>query len=186
MHTVEGFTGPSAKVGRNMLFSATVIIYSMASSFQPAKKMDRAELKIQLVRVIRSRIESHIVDVSGAAPGDAAIYTLSDPRDIRTVRYVGQTSGPRRRYCQHLGAAKLWLPDEVPWWIKRTEMRSLYQWIRNLYREERRLPVMVVTAWANATEALAKEREFICEHLQRQSPLFNRESETVQNQPYLL
>ncbi len=148
--------------------------------------MDRAELKTQLVRLIRSRIESHIVDVSGAEPRDAAIYTLSDPRDVRMVRYVGQTSCPRRRYLQHLGAAKLWLPNELPWWIKRPDMRSLYQWIRNLYRDEHRLPVMVVTAWAKAPDARASERDLIFEHLQRQSPLFNREAEAVQIQPYLL
>ena len=46
------------------------------------------------------------------------IYTLSDPRDLRQVRYVGQTSAPRRRLLQHLNAARLWLPDERPWWIK--------------------------------------------------------------------
>ncbi len=102
------------------------------------------------------------------------------------MRYVGQTACPRRRFSQHLNAARLWLPDEVPWWIKRPEMKSLYQWIRELYLDGQRLPVMVVTAWAQASEALAQERDLIFEHLQRQSPLFNRESDTAKSQPYLL
>jgi hypothetical protein len=149
-------------------------------------EMGRSELKIQIVRLIRSRCASHIVDLSGTEPDDAAIYTLSDPREIRVVRYVGQTSSPRRRFLQHLTAAKLWLPDELPWWIKRPEMKSLYQWIRELYRDERRLPVMVVTTWAQASDALAQERDLICAHLRRQSPLLNRESETFKRQPHLL
>jgi hypothetical protein len=102
------------------------------------------------------------------------------------VRYVGQTSCPRRRFLQHLTAAKLWLPDELPWWIKRPEMRSLYQWIRELYVEECRLPVMVVAVWTQAAEALAEERNLICEHLRHRSPLLNRESETFKNQPHLM
>ena len=148
--------------------------------------MERPEPKIQLVRLIRSRCASHIVDLSGSEPDDAAIYTLSDPREIRVVRYVGQTGCPRRRFLQHLTAAKLWLPDELPWWIKRPDMKSLYQWIRELYLDERRLPVMVVTAWAQASEALAQERDLICEHLRRQSPLLNRESETFSRQLHLI
>jgi hypothetical protein len=148
--------------------------------------MNHPELKIQLVRLIRSRCASHIVDLSGTEPDDAAIYTLSDPREIRVVRYVGQTGSPRRRLLQHLAAAKLWLPDELPWWIKRPELRFLYRWIRELYLDECRLPVMIVTAWAQASDALAQERSLICEHLRLQSPLLNRESETFRRQPHLL
>ena len=148
--------------------------------------MDRPELNSDLVRLVRSRSASHIVDLSGTEHNDAAIYTLSDPREIRVVRYVGQTACPRRRFLQHLAAARLWLPDEIPWWIKRPEMRSLYQWIRELYLDERRLPLMVVTAWAQAADALAQERALICEHLRRESPLLNRESETFKRQPILI
>ena len=148
--------------------------------------MDRAEQKIHLVRLIRSRSASHIVDVSGVEPADAAIYTLSDPRDVRLVRYVGQTASPRRRFSQHLNAARLWLPDDVPWWIKQPELKSLYQWIRELYQDGQRLPVMVVTSWVLASEALAHERDLIFEHLHRSSPLFNRECESANRQPYLI
>lgn len=148
--------------------------------------MDRCEPKIQLTRLVRIRCASHIVDLSGTEPDEAAIYTLSDPRDLSAVRYVGQTSCPRRRFLQHITAAKLWLPDELPWWIKRPDMRALYQWIRELYLDERRLPFMVVAAWAGNAEALAQERELICEHLRRHSPLLNRESETFKSRPPLI
>jgi hypothetical protein len=126
------------------------------------------------------------VDLSGTDPDEAALYTLSDPRDLRAVRYVGQTACPRRRFLQHITAAQLWLPDELPWWIKRPDLRALYQWIRALYLEERRLPVMVVTAWTRNADALAQERDLICEHLRRRSPLLNRESETFKDRPHLI
>jgi hypothetical protein len=87
---------------------------------------------------------------------------------------------------QHVTAARLWLPDELPWWIKRPEMRPLYQWIRELYRDGARLPVMVVVAWSQASDALAEERKYICEHLNHRSLLLNRESETFKNQPHLI
>jgi hypothetical protein len=149
-------------------------------------EVDRPEVKTQLVRLIRRRIASHIVDLSGAEPNDCAIYTLADPRDIRDVRYIGQTSGLRRRFLQHLNAARLWLPDELPWWIKRAELRPLYQWIRGLYLDEGRLPVMAVVAWVPAADALAEERKHICAHLGHRSALLNRESETFKKQPLLL
>lgn len=148
--------------------------------------MDRREPKIQLTRLVWARSAAHIVDLSGTEPDEAAIYTLSDPRDLRAVRYVGQTGCPRRRFLQHVTAAKLWLPDELPWWIKRPDLRALYQWIRELYLDERRLPVMFVTVWARKADALAVERELICEHLRRRSPLLNRESETFKSRPHLI
>ena len=125
------------------------------------------ELKAALARQIRASRASHIIDLSGTDPAAAAIYTLSDPRDLRAVRYVGQTSSPRRRFLQHLSTARLWLADELPWWVKRPEMRALYQWIRELYLDECRLPVMVVAAWTQADDALMQERAVICEHLRR-------------------
>lgn len=148
--------------------------------------MERGEPKIQLTRLVRVRSASHIVDLSGTEPDEAAIYTLSDPRDLHTVRYVGQTVCPRRRFLQHVTAAKLWLPDDLPWWIKRPDMRALYQWIRELYHDERRLPMMIVAAWARNAEALAQERDLICEHLRCRSPLLNRESETFKGRPHLI
>ena len=148
--------------------------------------MDGPAVKTQLTRLIRRRIASHLVDLSGLEPDECAIYTLSDPRDIHDVRYVGQTSDPRRRFLQHLNAARLWLPDELPWWIKRAELRPLYEWIRQLYRDECRLPVMAVMAWAPVTQALAEERRYICAHLSHRSALLNRESETFNKQPILL
>jgi hypothetical protein len=148
--------------------------------------MDRREPKIHLERLVRVRCASHIVDLSGTETDEAAIYTLSDPRDLHAVRYVGRTSCPRRRFLQHVTAAKLWLPDDLPWWIKRPDMRALYQWIRELYLDERRLPFMVVTAWARNADALARERDLICEHLRRRASLLNRESETFKSRPLLI
>jgi hypothetical protein len=132
--------------------------------------------KAQVVRQLRSRCDAHIVDHSNAEAADVAVYTLSDPRDLRLVRYVGQTTLPRRRYLQHVGAAKIWLPDELPWWIKSPTKRPLYEWIRDLYRDECRLPVMAVVAWTQRQHALAEERRHILELLGHQLPLLNRES----------
>jgi hypothetical protein len=134
----------------------------------------------QLRRRFRAHAESQLYDESGVPTEGLAIYTLSDPRDIRAVRYVGQTSAPRRRFLQHLNHAQLWLPDELPWWIKRPKLRPLYTWIRELYRDERRLPVMVVTAWTTCVaEARATERVRIFEYLAQRRPLLNVETEIL-------
>ncbi|MEO6079144.1 MAG: hypothetical protein ABIQ86_05115 [Steroidobacteraceae bacterium] len=140
----------------------------------------------QIARSIRARSASHILDHSGVIPDDAAIYTLADPRDMQCVRYVGQTACPRRRYLQHLNTAKLWLPDELPWWIKSPKLRPLHGWIRDLYCEQSRLPVMVVIAWTQARQARAEERNRILEYLGHQLPLLNWESEMLRKQPLLI
>jgi hypothetical protein len=139
--------------------------------------------KAQVTRLVRERMTTLLLDASGSEPGAAAIYTLSDPRDIREVRYVGQTRSPRRRFLQHVNCARLWLPDEVPWWVKKPELRPLYHWLRELHRDEHRLPIMVITAWYDSlAEARAAERASIYEHLGRQLPLLNVETEILDRQ----
>jgi hypothetical protein len=139
--------------------------------------------KAQLTRHFRSHIGIQLYDDSGVSPSGTAIYFLSDPRDIREVRYVGQTSAPRRRFLQHLNTARLWLPDETPWWVKSPKLRPLYEWIRELYRDELRLPTMVISAWAEtAAEARLAERTRIFECLKLRLPLLNVETEILGRQ----
>jgi hypothetical protein len=103
----------------------------------------------------------------------AAIYSLADPREVRDSRYVGQTAQPARRLMQHLRTARLWLPDETPWWVRAPRLRPLYRWIRELHSQEGRLPVMLVHAWVEAQDAQRAEREHIRVCLERQLPLLN-------------
>ena len=125
----------------------------------------------------------HLYDDSGVVAQGTAIYSLSDPRDVREVRYIGQTNVPRRRFLQHLSTAKLWLPDETPWWVKSPKLRPLYRWIKELYRDEYRLPVMVVTAWVEtASDARLAERSRIYECLQKRLRLLNVETEILGRQ----
>jgi hypothetical protein len=133
----------------------------------------------QLARCLRARLARQIYDDSGAAAAGSAIYSLSDPRDIRAIRYVGQTLSPRRRLAQHLATARLWLPEQTPWWVKSPRLRPLYRWIRELYADEGRLPVMVVHAWLDPADARRAEREQIRECLARQLPLLNVERERL-------
>lgn len=143
--------------------------------------------KPELGYLIRARLPSLMLDVSGMPPAGFAIYTLSDPRDLRHVRYVGQTRLPRRRLLQHLNCARLWLPDEVPWWFGSPELRPLYEWIRALHRDEYRLPAMLITAWTGSNaEARAAERELILQHLQEQHELLNFEHKLLARRPTLL
>jgi hypothetical protein len=135
--------------------------------------------RTQLTWHVRSRVDNLLVDDSGIQPTEVAIYTLSDPRDIRQPRYVGQTTDPRRRYLQHVNQAKLWLPDETAWWIKSPKLRPLYEWLRELYRDERRLPAMMVVGWTDKYDALREERRHIHACLSAQLPLLNRESEKL-------
>jgi hypothetical protein len=139
--------------------------------------------KSELTRHIRRQLGSHIHDDSGASGEGTAIYWLSDPRDIQHVRYVGQTRGPRRRFLQHLSTARLWLPDEKPWWVQSPKLRPLYEWIRELHRDDLRLPVMVISAWVETTtQARVAERTRILECLEQRLSLLNFESELLGRQ----
>jgi hypothetical protein len=112
---------------------------------------------------------------------------LSDPRDIRAVRYIGQTRAPGKRFSQHIHIARLWLPDDLPWWVKSPQLRPLYSWIRELYADERRLPVMLVSAWApSAKAARLAERSRIIECLRDGHELFNVERELLGRQQPLI
>jgi hypothetical protein len=140
-----------------------------------------------LRRRFRAHTEAELHDESCEVAQGSAIYTLSDPRDIRDVKYVGQTSSPRRRFLQHLNHARLWLPDELPWWVKQPKLRPLYTWIRELHRDDYRLPVMVITAWATTVaKARATERARIFEYLALRRPLLNVEAELLQSRPPLI
>ena len=131
----------------------------------------------ELARFVRAHTRTNLYDESGVGRKKVAIYCLSDPRDIRDIRYIGLTRAPPSRFLQHLNAARLWLPDVLPWWVKSPELRPLYSWIRALYSDERRLPVMVITAWtASLNDARSAERERIIECLAEGRDLFNVES----------
>ena len=123
-----------------------------------------------LQRSLRRRLPHHLYDESGVAPGGTAIYSLADPRDVRVSRYVGQTA----HLMQHVRTARLWLPDETVWWVRVPRLRPLYLWIRELYGEEARLPVMVVHGWVDAQQARLAEEDLIRDCLERQLPLLNR------------
>jgi hypothetical protein len=122
---------------------------------------------------LRRWLRLHLYDESGVAPAGIAIYSLADPREVRASRYIGQTAHPRRRLMQHVRTARLWLPDERPWWVKAPRLRPLYGWIRELYQQEGRLPVMIVHTWVEPPQARLAEREQIVACLERELPLLN-------------
>jgi len=139
--------------------------------------------RVQIGQLIRRHVREQLYDESGMSAHGVAIYVLSDPRSIRDVRYVGQTSSPARRFLQHLKTARLWLPDDVPWWVQSPKLRPLYNWLRELYTDEYRLPVMVVSAWADSVrEARVAERALIVECLRERRRLLNVEMEILGRQ----
>ncbi len=140
----------------------------------------RYSTRSMLTQRIRDCQQHNIVDQTGVAAGEVAIYALSDPRDVREVRYVGQTRNPRSRFAQHINAARLWLPDERPWWIRQPELRPLYEWIRTLHADEGRLPVMFVVGWSTAELARSDERRFVRTCVTDGMRLLNHEAEFVQ------
>jgi len=157
------------------------------AGLEPAKEVGAGSNSAQLRRRYRVHAREQLFDESGATPEGWAIYTLSDPRDMRDVRYVGQTNAPRRRFLQHLNHAQLWLPDELPWWIKHPKLRPLYHWVRTLYSDGNRLPVMAISAWATSVaEARTAERAQIFECLAHRRLLLNVESEILRDQIPLL
>ena len=132
--------------------------------------------RTDLTRRIRRHVERELFDDSGVAPAGTAIYSLADPRELRVTRYVGQSAAPRRRFLQHLSTARLWLPDERPWWVHQPRLRPLYEWIRELHRDHDRLPTMVVHSWADSTRAARlAERARIYDSLANQLPILNVE-----------
>lgn len=144
---------------------------------------DRRSLALR----IRSHVERELIDDSQTPPLGTAIYSLSDPCEIRLTRYVGQTSNPRRRFLQHLNTARLWLPDERPWWVRCPKLRPLYGWLRDLYRDGDRMPIMVIHEWAETSElARLSERARIYQALVEQLPIFNVEREQLLGQFPLL
>jgi hypothetical protein len=144
--------------------------------------------KTELGRRIRAAVVSHVVDATDRdATGGTAIYTLADPRNLAVPRYVGQTRAPRRRFAQHLATARLWMPDEIPWWISSPRLRPLYEWIRELHREDFRLPVMVIAEWVERpSDARSAERALIERCLRDGSALLNVEAERAGPQIPLL
>lgn len=171
-------------------------------SEEPASEAQWRPLdRLQLGRLLRLRLPDLLLDETGGPAADradaadaadgahpaVAVYTLSDPRDLRDVRYVGQTRAPQRRLLQHIRTARLWLPEEVPWWFGEPKLRPLYDWIRALHRDDYRLPVMLVTGWAESVRAARLlERELIHLHLNRRQELFNVEREILERQVPLL
>lgn len=135
--------------------------------------LSTSEAKLTLSRRIRRCRLYNIVDQTGVEPGEVAIYTLSDPRDVEVVRYVGQTRNPQSRFSQHINAARLWPPKELPWWIQREELRPLYTWIRTLYGEDARVPIMFVVCWTASELAKSDERRFIRTFAAQDLPLLN-------------
>lgn len=143
--------------------------------------------RVELAHRIRRHVSRELLDDSGMAPVGTAVYSLADPRDLRLIRYIGQTTAPRRRLLQHLNTARLWIPDERPWWVRQPKLRPLYDWIRELYAEERRLPTMVVHDWTCSTQAARlAERTRIFSALANHLPLLNVEREILGTQMPLI
>jgi hypothetical protein len=118
-----------------------------------------------LVRRLRGALQAQVCDVTAGERAGIALYTLSDPRDVRAVRYVGQTGAPLRRYRQHVRAACLWLSAAGPWWVRAPHLVPLHGWIRALHADGGRLPFMLVHQWVpTLAEALALEQSLIDTH----------------------
>jgi hypothetical protein len=134
----------------------------------------------ELARRIGTHVGRELYDESDRLDFGIAIYSIADPRELRVSRYVGQSSSPRRRFLQHLNTARLWLPEERPWWIRQPKLRPLYEWMRELYREERRLPTMIIHEWAaNGASARIAERARIYASIAHQLPILNVEREIL-------
>jgi hypothetical protein len=141
----------------------------------------------QLARRLRDHVKRELYDDSRLEPVGTAIYSLADPRDLRLTRYIGQTASPGRRFMQHLRTARLWVPDEIPWWVRQPQLRPLYAWLRELHRDAGRLPTMVIHSWVETTQAARlAERARIYELLANRLPLLNVERELLGGQMPLL
>lgn len=140
-----------------------------------------------LTAILRRHVRTQLYDESGVLPEGTAVYSLSDPRELRELCYIGQTGHPRRRFLQHLNSARLWQPHEIPWWVKSPKLRPLYQWMRALYQDQQRLPVMVVQQWnSTVVDARDAERRLIFDCLSKDLSLLNVEQEILGRQRPLI
>jgi hypothetical protein len=64
----------------------------------------------ELTSYVRGHTRTNLYDESGVSTDRVAIYGLSDPRDIRDVRYIGQTRAPQSRFLQHVKRGKTVAP----------------------------------------------------------------------------
>lgn len=118
-----------------------------------------------------------VCDISDGERAGVALYTLSDPRDVRAVRYVGQSRAPLRRYGQHVRAACLELDVPPPWWLRQPHLGPLQEWIRALHADGERLPFMLITHWAPSVGAArVLEQSLIRAHQARGCALLNCEA----------
>ena len=130
-----------------------------------------------LTKAVAVAARSHVHGDARGSAGGTAIYTLADPRDVRSPRYVGQTRDPHARFAQHVQTARLSLPDSVPWWVRSPKHRPLYAWIRELNRDGGRLPFMWVEEWVEPdADPLVAERAAIMRWLARGAALLNAEA----------
>jgi hypothetical protein len=126
---------------------------------------------------IAAAARSHVHAGACSERGGTAVYTLADPRDLQSPRYVGQTRDPHARFAQHVQTARLWLPDQVPWWVRSPKHRPLYTWIRELNRDGGRLPFLCVEEWVEPdADPLVAERAAIMRWLAQGAALLNAEA----------
>jgi hypothetical protein len=79
------------------------------------------------------------------------------------------------------------LSDEIPWWVKSPRLRPLSEWIRQLYRDEFRLPTMIISEWVGTVPgARLAERTRICDCLEQRLSLLNIEAQILGRQILLL
>ena len=110
-----------------------------------------------LQRELRRRLHTHLYDESGVTPAGTAIYSLADPREARISRYIGQTRQPARRLMQHLRTARLWLPDETPWWVEAQHAQLVErERIRACLAQQLPLLNAVICQMAGVEEAAAR------------------------------
>jgi len=139
---------------------------------QPASLI-RGDIGLRL----RRHAAALVCDNSDGERAGVALYTLSDPRDVRAVRYVGQSRAPLRRYRQHVRAACLGLGGRPPWWVRQPHLGPLHEWIRALHADQGRLPFMLITHWVpSAAAARLLEQSLITAHQAAGCALLNCEA----------
>jgi hypothetical protein len=126
---------------------------------------------------LRRHLGMLICDTSDAEQVGVALYALSDPRDVRAVRYVGQSTAPARRYRQHVRTACLGHDRQGPWWVRQAHLGPLHEWIRILHADGGRLPFMLITHWVPSVDAARLlEQSLITAHRAAGCALLNCEA----------
>lgn len=110
-------------------------------------KTSKRSGRVEFLFNFTPQIDAHILDLSPKRSGAFAVYGLAEDGNRERVQYLDFTVNPQRRLLQHWMSPRLWLSRRAADRITSSTLQPLCHWIRALYEQKQRLPVMAIYEW---------------------------------------